>query len=138
MIAWYHIPMLSLFPELLYWDWSWYVPFIFRVFLGVHLLYVGWAIVKNRAWREAAGDAPALLGAGALLVILGLLFVLGIFVQALSAIGFVLAILALYFRKRFSPAYGIAESKQFYLLIGLVSLSLVFLGPGHYSLDLPL
>lgn len=128
--------MLSLFPELL--DWSWYVPFIFRLFLGIYLFSVGWVLVKNRAKREDVGDAPALLGAGALLVILGFLFVLGVYVQALGAIGFVLAMVALYFRKRIALTSIAAESTRFYLLIGVVSLSLVFLGPGPYSFDLPL
>lgn len=125
--------MLSLFPELL--DWSWYVPFLFRLFLAVYLCSIGWAIMKRYAAGENRDEAIAFIGAGALLVILGFSFLLGIFVQALGAIGFVLAVTALYFRRKHPQA---AESAKFYLLIGIVSLSLVFLGPGPYSFDLPL
>ncbi len=125
--------MLSLFPELL--DWSWYAPFIFRLFLGFYLCSVGWAVAKKYTSEKNKNNATAWIGAGVLLVALGFSFLLGIFVQAIGAVGFALAISALYLRKK--HPHG-AESVSFYLLIGIVSLSLVFLGPGPYSFDLPL
>ncbi len=125
--------MLSLFPELL--DWSWYVPLVFRLFLGAYLVGVGWMFTKRHAGVKGDNSASAFIGGGILLVLLGLFFLFGIFVQALGAIGFVLSVVALFFRRGNPEA---AETPRFYLLIGIVSLSLVFLGPGPFSFDLPL
>lgn len=81
-------------------------------------------------------DRLAWIFLGVILLCFGLLFVAGLYVQALGSTGFALALIALYLRWRKSP--HARESSQFYLLIGLVSLSLVFLGPGPYAFDLPL
>lgn len=132
--AWYHIPMLSLFPDLL--DWSWYVPFFFRVFLGIYCCYIGYTLTQGEAHTTSAHDHWAWLLMRILLVTLGLLFIAGITVQALGSIGFTLALFALFLRLKDSPYTK--ESIVFYLLIGLVALSLVLLGAGPYAFDLPL
>lgn len=126
--------MLSLFPDLL--DWSWYVPFVFRLFLGVYCCYIGWVLAQKELEKSNNDDRIAWMGMRTLLVVVGLSFIFGVVVQALGSIGFALAMFALYLRwKKFPQA---SESLQFYLLIGTVSLSLVFLGPGPYAFDLPL
>ena len=126
--------MLSLFPEL--YDWSWYVPFIFRIFLGAYLCYNGWAIAHKHGHGVSADDRRAWLYLGVLIVMLGLLFVGGIYIQVLGAIGFALALVALFSKhKKHSVA---EESFTFYALLALVSLSLIFLGAGPYAFDLPL
>jgi uncharacterized membrane protein YfcA len=124
--------MLSLFPELL--DWSWYVPLLFRIFLGWYLVHVGYSYIRRRSPAEPQ-SADALLWGGILLALLGIAFFAGIFVQALGATGFILAATALYFRTRLG---GNVDAPRFYVLVGLVALSLVFLGPGPLSFDLPL
>lgn len=126
--------MLSLFPDLL--DWSWYAPFFFRVFLGAYCCYLGWTLAKEQSIAATEHDHAAWLGMRILLAILGLLFIFGVAVQALGAIGFALALFGLFLKWRRSP-YA-EESTTFYLLIGLVSLSLTLLGAGPYAFDLPL
>ena len=126
--------MLSLFPDLL--DWSWYVPFFFRVFLGVYCCYLGYTLAQEEGPSTTEHDRFAWLGMRTLLVTLGLLFIAGIAVQALGSIGFTLALFALFLRTKQSP--HASESSVFYLLIGLVALSLIFLGAGPYAFDLPL
>lgn len=126
--------MLSLFPDLL--DWSWYVPFFFRIFLGAYCCYLGWMLAQEQADTATMHDRFAWLGMRMLLAIIGLLFIVGIAVQALGSVGFALALFALFLRFKRSP-YA-KESTAFYLLIGLVSLSLVLLGAGPYAFDLPL
>ncbi|MEK7118303.1 MAG: hypothetical protein AAB869_01715 [Patescibacteria group bacterium] len=129
--------MLSLFPELL--DWSWYVPFVFRLFLGAYCCYIGWKgfhfIAKENAGAES-DEGSAWTGMRTILFILGFSFVTGVIVQVLGSIGFTLAMFALFLRFKNSP--HAEEPLQFYLLIGIVSLSLIFLGPGPYAFDLPL
>jgi hypothetical protein len=124
--------MLSLFPDLL--DWSWYVPFFFRLFLGVYCGVVAWTLTRTVTPSEE--DRFAWVGMRGLLFLLGALFILGIAVQAIGAIGFALALFALVLHAKHSP-YA-QESVAFYLLISLVSLALVLLGPGPYAFDLPL
>lgn len=124
--------MLSLFPELL--DWSWYVPFFFRVFLGAYLLCIAGMLIKKRELVKN-NDALAFFMGGILLILLALSFLIGAFVQAVGAVGFALAMVALFLKRKHTQG---TESVPFYLLIGFVSLSLVFLGPGPYSFDLPL
>lgn len=130
--------MLSLFPELL--DWSWYVPFVFRLFLGAYCCWIGWKgfrlVARESAGAESGEDRPAFSGMRTLLFALGFSFIVGIIVQVLGSIGFSLAIFAIFLRFKNSP--HAEESIQFYLLIGIVSLSLIFLGPGPYAFDLPL
>jgi uncharacterized membrane protein YphA (DoxX/SURF4 family) len=126
--------MLSLFPDLL--DWSWYVPFFFRVFLGIYCCSLGWMLAHEQNAATTEHDHFAWLSMRTLLVSIGLLFVAGIAVQALGAIGFALALFALFLKWKRSP-YA-KESATFYLLICLVSLSLIFLGAGPYAFDLPL
>ncbi len=126
--------MLNLFPELL--DWSWYVPLVFRLFLGAYVLYIGWMLIQKEGKSGNERDRFTFTCFGVLLLMFGALFVIGLYAQALGSTGFVLAIGALYLRWKKVPQTP--ESLQFYLLIGLVALSLVFLGAGPYAVDLPL
>lgn len=126
--------MLSLFPELL--DWSWYVPLAFRLFLGAYLLYAGWTFAQQEGRAVEKDDHASWVLLGVLLALFGLLFAIGLYVQALGGTGFVLAMFAFFLRWKHSS--HTQESPAFYLLIGIVSLSLVFLGPGPYAFDLPL
>jgi hypothetical protein len=126
--------MLSLFPDLL--DWSWYVPLIFRIFLGTYCCYIGWTLAHEERGEKSERDDLAWAGMRTILILLGLSFVFGVVVQVLGAIGFALALFALFLRYRHSP--HARESTAFYLLIGIVSLSLIFLGAGPHAFDLPL
>lgn len=125
--------MLSLFPQLL--DWSWYVPFIFRLFLGFYFFFIGYSFTRSSSAKNSQ-DGLAWLILGLLIIILSLGFFLGIYVQIVGVIGFVLSLLAIYFKHEnasFTP-----ESVGYYLLLGVVSLSLLFLGAGPHAFDLPL
>lgn len=123
--------MLSLFPELL--DWSWYTPLLFRGFFVVYLLIFTLTLLrKHHIGERKLAD----MGFGLLLVILALMFLFGVYVQIAGAIGFSLAITALFFRHRYKKE--LKESGWFYVLAALTSLSFVFLGAGPYAFDIPL
>lgn len=127
--------MLSLFPDLL--DWSFYVPFFFRIFLSCYIIWIGSGIFKKGvAESKNGGDGLSWWILSGLLIILALSLLVGLFVQACGAITFVISILAIYAKHRnISEAH---ESVSFYLLFALVGISLVFLGPGPFAYDLPL
>lgn len=118
--------MLSLFPTLL--DWNWYVPLFFRLFLGYYFLSLGLHMTKRsdeQAWKIL----------GALSSLVGILFIIGIFVQLLGVISSVSA-LVMYSRRKMDQFKG--ESGVFYVLLSLISISLLFLGAGPFAVDLPL
>lgn len=125
--------MLSLFPELL--DWSFYVPFFFRIFISCYLLTAGYHLIKK---NKTKGGEEKLTWTifGTLIIAAGLALLLGIYTQVFGVISFVLSLLAIYFKKHKSP--DTTESILFYLLFALISFSLLFLGAGPYAFDLPL
>ncbi len=119
--------MLSLFPTLL--DWNWYVPFLFRIFLGYYFFNLGLHMMKKSdesAWKILGGMSS----------IMGIMFVLGVVTQLLGVIAAVSSLMLSYFKKK-KMKYSL-ESTSFYALLSLVSISLLFLGAGPYAIDLPL
>ena len=122
--------MLSLFPDLL--DWSYYVPFFFRLFIGSYLVAVGVKIIQ----RGNTEGTTTWIGLGGMLNMLGIAFIVGIAIQVDGVIGFVIALLASY--TKHTNVVLASQTTQFYILFALVCLALVFLGPGPYSYDLPL
>jgi len=127
------LSMLSFFPQLL--DWSWYVPLVFRIFLAVYLFAIGYSFAKAPK-DEKGGDGAAWMVFGILLIALSVLLFVGIYAQIAGTIVFVISLIAMYFKYR--KAQFTPESEKFYLLVGLVALSLVFLGTGPYAFDIPL
>ncbi len=119
--------MLSLFPTLL--DWNWYVPFLFRIFLGYYFFNLGLHMMKKNdesTWKILGGMSS----------IMGIMFVLGVVTQLLGVIAAVSSLMLAYFKKK-NLRYS-QESASFYTLLALVSVSLLFLGAGPYAIDLPL
>ena len=119
--------MLSLFPIFL--DWNWYVAFFFRLFIGYFFLTTGLSLLKNSsgASNQSVGVFFSLVGS---------LFIVGLYVQLCGVLGFISSI-GLFIVKRKIPSF-LKETGTFFLLLALVSLSLLFLGAGPYAIDLPL
>ncbi len=127
------LSMLSLFPELL--DWSFYVPFFFRLFLSCYLLAAGYHLIKKN--NRGEGEEKLTWGIfGTLIMAIGFFLLLGVYTQILGVISFVISLLAIYCKKHHS--HNTPESIAFYTLFGLLSLSLLFLGAGPFAFDLPL
>ena len=124
--------MLSLFPDLL--DWSWNVPFIFRVYLGVYALLLAYRLYKKGA--SSSKDSQNWYIVSFLSLVVGAGYLIGLFVQALGAVGFVGALVSSYMKRSHNEFF--ADSFSFYALLSLVSLSLIFLGAGPHAIDLPL
>jgi hypothetical protein len=118
--------MLSLFPS--FFDWNWYIPFVFRIVLAYHFFNTGLAAAKHGdgTWKVLGATSAAI----------GALFVAGLWVQPSAIAGSILA--AVFFSKKTQKPRFLKDSRAFYVLLGIVSLSLLFLGPGPYAFDLPL
>lgn len=126
--------MLSLFPELL--DFGFFAPFILRVFMGLYLCIAGYSIAKSGVPSDNTRERMAFLLMGVIVAMTGILFLVGLWVQLMGLISFSLGTLGLYFK--YHRHHLMHESYAFYVLFSLVSLALVILGPGPYSVDLPL
>ncbi len=133
----YSLP--SLLPSL--YDWSYWVPFVFRLFLAYQLY--------KEAQRIMRGLSPTVIQPGKTdptpsarktlaWVMLGLsaTFFFGLGVQVVAtftAITYITQVV------RISKNTEGSEVLRNYLaLCGLVAFSLLFLGPGPYAIDLPL
>lgn len=125
--------MLSLFPELL--DWSFYVPFFFRIFLSCYLLTVGYHLYNKHKVKDNE-ERLAWTIFSALIMVVGIFLFLGVYTQIFGVITFAISLLAIYFKKQ--KSHDTPETIAFYILFGLVALSLLFLSAGPYAFDLPL
>ena len=119
--------MLSLFPFLF--AWNWYVPFVFRLFLGYYFFTIGLRFEKSEL-ANGRRLAPYFL------MILAVLLTLGVYTQVCGLVA-AISSLWLMFKRNGKDRAG-EESRKFYSLLGIISLSLLFLGAGPYAFDIPL
>ena len=126
--------MFSFFPELF--DWSFYVPFVFRIILGLYLLDVSFIIVRSHLEKHRGMADWTYIFSGVLIALLAGCYFFGIAAQIVGVIGFITAALSLWLKYQKHPL--LTETYWSYALFGILALSLLFLGPGPYSFDLPL
>ncbi|MBI2476389.1 MAG: DoxX family protein [Candidatus Taylorbacteria bacterium] len=135
--------MLSVFPSLF--SYALVVPLAFRLIVGLTFLWFGFSKLtgerrKNKtAMFETVGLKPGnwYLWAVAVLEILGgLALVIGFLTQAATLVLSAIALGAIGIKRR-QPA-KISSSLGFLCLLFVITLSLLFLGPGFYAFDLPL
>ncbi len=120
--------MLSVFPELL--NYSVLGVFLIRLALG--LLFIKYGLAKiflkpGKFWKTI----------GSLELVCGILLVGGLFTQAAAFMVFLLMIGAVIIKIK-TKNEVLKSPYDFYFLLLAVSLSLLLLGPGAFSLDLPL
>lgn len=120
--------MLSVFPELL--NYSLAGVFILRLALG--LLFIKYGIVKiflkKSGWWKTIGAVE---------LVCGVLLAVGLFTQPAALLVSVLMFGAIAIKIK-TKNEVLKSPYDFYLLLIVVSLSLLFLGPGIFSFDLPL
>lgn len=134
--------MLNLFPELL--SYSVFAPLILRVAIGLIFLDLGY--LKFRGEREGwlasfetLGIRPADLFVpiyGALQILGGLLLIAGLWTQA-AALAFVIFTgIELYVEWRAREI--LKRDTVFYILVFVISISLLLTGSGTFDIDIPL
>lgn len=114
--------MFSIFPTLLSFDHV--VPLLLRVTLG--LIFILWAYSKFRIDRTKS----ILEG------IVGILLFIG-FVTQLAAL-FACGILGFRLFKKIKERAFLTDGVNYYLILFVIALSLLFTGAGFFALDLPL
>lgn len=134
--------MLNPFPELL--NYALLAPFLLRAVVGLIFLDLGILKFKGEKARwissfETLGVHPAdlLVGLyGALQVVGGIMLLVGVYTQ-IAALFFVLSTgIELYIE--WQAREVLKRDITFYLLLFVISLSLLLTGAGAYAIDLPL
>jgi len=117
--------------------------FILRVFVGGILLHLGWKHLQHRDTLMvkkafATLKNTALLGIflGATEIVLGTLFILGLYTQIAALLTMVTAVKLIVFSGKFNAKYQ--QSRSFALLLFAASLSLFITGAGAFAFDLPI
>lgn len=124
--------MLSFFPDL--YNYSSFVPVIMRLFLGFFFIKVAY---QNYAVFKRGLCNPTVIYWSIVSFVGGAFVLAGYLIQPTS---FILALIMLFF---LFTKYQIEPVNQklaldFHLLLIICLLSMIFLGPGFFSIDLPL
>lgn len=119
--------MLSLFPSLL--SYEPIAPFLLRVTLGAVLLVWSYKRIRNRQ------DAKTTMF-GIVEGIAGILILIGLWMQLGALIAAVIFLIKLVHKLREKALF--TSGVNYYFILFIISLSLLFLGPGDFSFDLPL
>lgn len=133
------IHIYSLFPELF--DYILAVPLLLRVVLGGYLLYLGYSTLAHTptqtlpllAQQKRLGLIRTI---GATELLIGVCLTLGIFTQAAAIGAAILSSAATAYQSEY-PA-SLDQSTVFYIFSFAIAMSILVLGPGVYSIDLPL
>jgi len=131
--------MFNLFPDLL--SYSLIAPFLLRVVVGFILFKFGWNTVTNKrpeVYNFTTSNKNTLILTkflGLIHLILGLLFIIGLLTQVISLVVLLFSIISYTATKKKFFRY---RDPVFFVLLGVICLSLVFSGAGAFALDLPL
>lgn len=134
--------LLTLFPDLL--TYGLIAPFILRVTLGLVLIYFSYLKFGKEkgekiAFFESIGMKPGnfyVNAIGGIELVGGILLVVGAYTQIAALAAGVIMLAATFIKWRHPQS--LRNDIEFYILLFVVALSLVFLGAGFFAIDLPL
>ncbi len=133
---------LSIFPDLLtFWLFA---PFLLRTAVGLIFIYFGISKIWKEKDRKINFFKKIGFGTGIIFfwtvsileIIGGLYLVLGLFTQPTALVLSLVVIGAIYSKIRHPESLD--NTLEFFILLLIVLLSLIFLGPGFWAIDLPL
>jgi len=127
--------MMSLFPALF--SFTLPVIFILRITVGIFFLMFGMRLLQAARVAYAHGVFVGIVGYlyGLTKLTVGLLLLMGAYTQLAAILGMFLAILT--FLQESSTRTN-SSAQQVQILLFVICLSLLFLGPGMLSFDIPL
>lgn len=134
--------LLSVFPDLL--TYGLIAPFILRVSLGLILIYFSYLKFFSErqdkaTFFDSVGMRPGSIfssAIGATELAGGVMLVVGFYTQIAGLVASLIMLAAIFIKWR-HPA-SLRNDIEFYMLLFIVSLSLVFTGAGFFAFDLPL
>ncbi|MDP2705205.1 MAG: DoxX family membrane protein [Patescibacteria group bacterium] len=133
--------MLTLFPELL--TYGLVAPFLLRISIGFVLINLGYLSFKGerKQWENVGNllripEKVFASGYGVFQIAGGIFFVIGLWTQAFALLFSALFLAELLVEYREESI--LKRELAFYLLLFVISLSLLFSGAGFFAFDIPL
>jgi uncharacterized membrane protein YphA (DoxX/SURF4 family) len=121
---------LSLFPSLL--TYQQIAPLLIRLVLGITLAYFGYEKTMRRG--ESSGSNSVIYGV--VEVVIALFLVIGLFTQLAALLNAIILVIKLGFKAREGKL--LSDGINYYILLLVMSISLMFTGAGFLAFDLPL
>ena len=119
--------MLSLFPSLLVYELL--APLLLRVTLGAVLIF--WSYGKLKERKSATANTVSLIEGLA-----GILLVIGLYTQLAALAAAIIFFMKLVQKLQTKSLF--TNGVNYYFILFIISVSLLFLGPGILAFDLPL
>ncbi len=119
--------MLSLFPSLLTYEQV--APFLLRLTLGAVFIYWSYKHLKVRTNSKK-------MTLGILDGIAGILLVIGLYTQLVALVTAVMLLFGLFGKVQGKSLF--TDGVNYYVILLVISLSLLLMGAGVFSFDLPL
>lgn len=110
---------------------------ILRLAVATSLLILGYKTFKAaKTLKKHTGGQTFPKVIGTIEFISGLFILIGLWTQVFALIASVTAIILFLIRRHYAATA--IESRQFYLLLSLASLSILFFGAGIFAIDVPI
>jgi uncharacterized membrane protein YphA (DoxX/SURF4 family) len=122
--------MLSLFPSLL--TYQQVGPFIIRLVLGITLTYFGYEKIMKRG--TSSGSNTVLYGAMEIFV--SLFLIIGLFTQLFALLNALILVIKLGVKAKEKKLF--TDGINYYVLLLVMAISLIFTGAGFCAFDLPM
>ncbi len=119
--------MLSLFPSFL--SYGELAPFLLRITLAAVLIHWSYGLVKER-------KTGLLTTLGLLEGVVGILLIIGLFTQLAAIVTALILLIKLIFKIRTKSLF--TNGVNYYFILFIIAVSLLFLGAGAFSFDFPL
>ncbi len=107
-------------------------PLIIRIVLGVTLFHFGYKKIKGRG--DSSGSNS--LTYGAIEVFISIFLIIGLFTQIAALLNVIILVIKLGFKAK--TGQFLSDGVNYYILLLVMALSLMFTGPGFFAFDLPL
>ncbi len=121
---------VSIFPSLL--TYSQFGPFLIRLVLGITLAYFGYEKIRNNG--TSSGSNTKLYGA--VEIFISIFLVIGLYTQLAALLNAVILVIKLGFKAR--DKKFLSDGINYYILLLIMAISLLFTGAGFFAFDLPL
>ena len=121
---------LSLFPYLL--SYQQISPFLIRIALGVTLAYFGYR--KMMGQGESSGSNSKIYGA--IEIIIAFFLIIGLWTQLAALLNAVILLIKLGWKIK--EGKFLTDGVNYYILLLVMAISLIFTGPGFLAIDYPL
>lgn len=121
--------MLSLFPSLF--AYGLFAPLLIRLVLGIILAHWGYRVLRSHQKSSTSTTLLAIVD-----VVAGILLIIGLFTQFATLVAAIVLAVKLVNKARSKALF--TDGVNYYFILFVMAVSLLFTGPGFLAFDLPL